>query len=94
MALATDRKVSDGLHIRDLVPDVIAVDVLPYALRLAYCEVSGLRQCDVDELPAEGAIRMYELMDPGLEILQKNAKSIKEWEDIFSSRYAQSLCRS
>ena len=82
------------MRICDLVPDEIAVDILPYALRLAYCELSGLRQSDVDELPAEGAIRMYEMMDPGLDILQKNAKIVREWEDIFSFRYALSLCGS
>jgi hypothetical protein len=89
----TDREAFYRLQLRDLVPDKIAVDVLPYALRLAHCEVSKLRQCDVDELPAEGTIRMYELMDLGLEILQKNARLVREWEDIFSFRYAHSPCR-
>lgn len=83
-----DRKASDGLHIRDLVPDEIAVDVLPYALRLAYCELSGLQRCCTGELPAEGTVKMYDMADSGLEILQRNAQLVKEWEDIFSFRCA------
>ncbi|KAF8813460.1 hypothetical protein BYT27DRAFT_7180999 [Phlegmacium glaucopus] len=81
------RNVSDELHLRDLIPDEIAVDVLPQALCLAHCEVSGLRQCNVDDLPDEGTIRAYELTSQGLEILKKNAKLVGEWEDIFSCRY-------
>jgi hypothetical protein len=76
-----------------LIPDEIAVDVLPQALRLAHCEVLGLRQLSVDDLPAEGIIRAYELTGQGLEILQKNAKVVGEWEDIFSCRYVQLPCK-
>jgi len=76
-----------------LIPDEIAVDVLPQALRLAYCEASGLRQRNVDDLRAEGTIRTYELTGQGLEILKKNAKVVGEWEDIFSCWYVQSLCK-
>jgi len=76
--------VSDRCHLSILVADDIAMGVLPFALRLAHCEVSGLRQCDVDELPAEGIIKIYEFIDQWREILQRNAKIVREWEDMFS----------
>ena len=74
-----------------MIPDEIAVDVLPQALRLAHCEVSGLRQCEVDDIPAEGTIRAYELTNQGLEILQRNAKLVGEWEDLFSWQYVRPI---
>ena len=80
-----DRPVSDDrCHLSDLVADEIVVDVLPFALRLAYCETFGLRQSDVNDLPAEGTIKMYEFIGKGRKILQRNAKIVREWEDMFS----------
>ena len=80
-----NRPVSDNrCHLSDLVADDITVDVLPFALRLAHCEVSGLRQCDIDRLPAEGTIKMYEFIGKGRETLQRNAKIVREWEDMFN----------
>lgn len=83
-----DREIFEERHLRNSIPSGIAVDTLPAALRLAYCEVSGKpRQCNVDEVPAEGSVRMYELTDLGLERLQTNAMLVGEWEDMFSFTY-------
>ena len=73
-----DRNISDELHLHDLIPDKIAVDVLPQALCLAHCEVYGLQQRNINDLLAEGITRAYELMGQGLKILQKNAKVVGE----------------
>ena len=82
------REHAEERHPRNLVPCEIGVDVLPAALRLAYCEVSGKpRQCDVDEVPAEGSVRMYEMTSQCLGRLQRNAKLVREWEDMFSFMY-------
>lgn len=76
---------SKAPYFRHLVPDDIAVDVLPYALRLPYCEVSNLRQ---NFLMRE----RFEMKDLGPNKLQKSARVAREWEDMYSTLYC--YCRS
>jgi hypothetical protein len=61
--------------------------VLPQALTLVRCEAAGLVQCDVNKLPDEADALHHAISSQELRMLARNAKTVVEWEDLFSWRY-------